>query len=355
MTKNYKNLISYVSGCPSTHNKTVRKSKIGVLVVNLGTPDSADYWGVRKYLSEFLSDRRVIDINPIKWQIILQGAILSIRPQVVAKAYQSIWNKELNESPLLTTTRAQAEKLQKKFDENVDDVVVDFAMRYGNPSIDSKMKALIKAGCRDILVMPLYPQYSATTTATVKDAVNACLKTITHQPNVRILPPYYKKDSYISRLNNSIQKTLQSIDFKPEKIIASYHGIPKRYLMQGDPYPCHCAVTSHLLCEKSGLEITKTFQSIFGREEWVKPYTEATVIEMAKSGIKNIAMIAPAFSTDCLETLEEIQYEIKDAFIENGGEKFAYIPCLNDTEDAIDMYFELAIEEMMGWIAPQKT
>ena len=326
----------------------IKKNKTGILIVNLGTPDSPTTKGIKVYLKEFLSDERVIEANKFIWQIILRLFILPFRSPKVAKSYASIWDRDKNESPLLVNTRNQAEKMQAKLG-----IPTYFAMRYGNPSIDSVIQKMNDDGIKEILVIPLYPQYSSATTATVVDKVNECLGKMRRQPTIRYARPYFQNKKYIEALNNSINNHLQDIDFKPEKIILSYHGIPRRYHKKGDPYPCHCKKTSRLLTEISPLNkdiFITTFQSIFGKQEWVKPYTNATLIKLGKSGVKNISIIAPAFASDCLETLEEICEELKDDFINAGGENFSYIPCLNDSDESIDMLCDIAKNELKGWI-----
>ncbi|MGB1361103.1 MAG: ferrochelatase, partial [Alphaproteobacteria bacterium] len=290
-------------------SKSKNQNKVGILIVNLGSPDEPTASSVRKYLRQFLSDRRVIQMNPVLWQIILNLFILPTRPKKVAKLYKSIWNNDKNEAPLKTETRKQAEKIQAK-----TGIPTYFAMRYQNPSILSTIKQMQNDGIDRVLVIPLYPQYSATTTASIMDDVGTSLSKLTKQPSIRIAPPYYENEKYISALNNSIKNTLQVIDFKPEKIIFSYHGIPKSYHKKGDPYPCQCKKTTKSVFAKSDFTDSEyfitSFQSLFGKEEWVKPYTNDTLISLAKSGVKNVAIIAPAFASDCLETTEEICEEL---------------------------------------------
>ncbi len=335
-------------------NKNPVEENIGVLLINLGTPDGTDIASLRRYLREFLSDYRVIEINKIKWQFILNAFILPSRPKKIQQAYKSIWNHHLNEGPLMTITRSQAEKLQTALNGCVHNVVVDYAMRYGNPSINSKLKSLLQRGCRHILIMPLYPHYSSPTTATVVDKVADSLKNMRRQPILRTLPPYMDEPIYIQALANSVTQHLKNLPYTPEHIIATYHGVPKRYITNGDPYRCHCKKTTKLLQAQLNLNIpfTTTFQSIFGKEEWVKPYTNVTLRKMAKDGVKNITTIAPAFSADCLETLEEIQQELCEDFISSGGQNFSYIPCLNDSNDGIHLLHHLTLRELQGWITP---
>ncbi|WP_319484516.1 ferrochelatase [uncultured Cohaesibacter sp.] len=339
---------------PDNH-PTVAFGKVGILLVNLGTPDGTDYKSMRRYLKEFLSDQRVIEEPKWKWWPILNGIILQTRPQKSGKAYASIWNKERNEGPLLTITRSQSEKLAERFDkmELGRPVEVEYAMRYGNPSIRSKIEALAEKGCERLLVLPLYPQYAAATTATVNDAVFDVLKTMRWQPALRTLPPYHDNPAYIDALAASLKSSLARLDFEPEVILASYHGIPKRYFENGDPYHCHCMKTSRLVREAMGWSadyMRTTFQSRFGPEEWLQPYTDKTVEGLARSGTKRIAVFNPGFSADCLETLEEIDGENRHIFMEHGGEQFAHLPCLNDSEEGMEMLALLAINELQGWV-----
>ncbi len=335
-------------------NKNPVAEHIGVLLINLGTPDGTDIPSLRRYLREFLSDYRVIEINKIKWQFILNTFILPNRPKKIQPAYKSIWNHRLNEGPLITITRSQTEKLQTALDGCVDNVIVEYAMRYGNPSIDSRLQSLLKRGCRHILIMPLYPHYSSPTTATVVDKVADSLKQMRRQPILRTLPPYMDDPVYIQALANSVTTHLQNLPYTPDYIVASYHGVPNRYITNGDPYRCHCKKTTKLLQQKLGLHIpfTTAFQSIFGKEQWVEPYTNVTLREMAKNGVKSVVMIAPAFSADCLETLEEIEAELRHDFISSGGKNYSYIPCLNDSSDGIHLLQHLTLRELQGWITP---
>ena len=337
---------------PAAH-PAVAFGKIGVLLVNLGTPDATDYWSMRRYLSEFLSDRRVVDINPLIWQPILNLVILTTRPQRSGKAYQSVWDKQLNESPLRTFTRAQGEKLAARLAALNPKLVVDWAMRYGNPSIESRLKGLQAAGCERILVFPLYPQYAAATTATVNDKAFEALAKLRWQPAVRTVPPYHDDPTYIEALASSVRTHLAGLKQQPEVVLASFHGIPQRYFDAGDPYHCHCMKTARLLREALGWEkgrLRPTFQSRFGREEWLKPYTDKTVEALAKEGVKRIAVITPGFASDCLETLEEIAVENAEIFKHNGGEEFSFIPCLNDSEDGMRVLETVVRRELMGWI-----
>ena len=314
--------------------------KTGVLIVNLGTPDSTGWWDVRKYLKEFLSDRRVIEVNPIIWQIILNVFILTLRPAKSAHAYKKIWFNKTNESPLLYYTRAQSEKLKEKIE--TKDIITDFAMRYGNPSIKSKLNSLKEKGCEKIIILPLYPQYAAATTATVCDEVYRSLMKMRWQPSLQIIPHYESEPLYIEALANSIRNKIKTISWKPDLIVASYHGIPKSYFDKGDPYQCYCQKTTRLLNEKlSEIKIETTFQSRFGPREWLTPYTDKTLESMPEKGIKNILVICPGFASDCVETLEEINIQGKESFLKKGGRNFDFIPCLNDNMDHINLFSSL--------------
>ena len=314
--------------------------KTGVLLINLGTPDSTNWWDIRKYLREFLSDRRVIEVNPIIWQVILNLFILTFRPSKTAHAYKKIWLKDQNESPLLYFTRSQANKLSNKIGE--EKVIVDFAMRYGNPSIKSKMNKLKDEGCENIIILPLYPQYAAATTATVCDEVYRSLMSMRWQPSLQIIPHYDSHSLYIDALVKSLEKKMNELDWKPDLIISSYHGIPKSYFDRGDPYHCYCHKTTRLMREKfSKVEIQTTFQSRFGPQEWLKPYTDKTLESLPKKGVKNLLVICPGFASDCVETLEEINIQGRDSFIESGGKNFDLVPCLNDNEDHINLFDNL--------------
>jgi len=318
----------------------VKFGKTGVLLVNLGTPDSTNWWDIRKYLKEFLSDRRVIEVNPIVWQIILNLFILTFRPSKTAHAYKKIWRKETNESPLLYFTRSQAIKLKEKIGN--ENIIIDFAMRYGNPSINLKLNLLKEAGCENIIILPLYPQYAAATTATVCDEVYRTLMKMRWQPSLQIIPHYESEELYINALVKSIENKIKSINWKPELIVSSYHGIPKKYFDQGDPYHCYCHKTTRLLKEKYSLiDIQTTFQSRFGPQEWLTPYTDKTLESLPKKGIRNLLVICPGFASDCVETLEEINIQGRESFLESGGENFDLIPCLNDSSDHIDLFEKL--------------
>src|ERR1700684_3740751 len=330
----------------------ITPQRVGVLLVNLGTPDSADAKGVRIYLKEFLSDPRVIENQGLLWKLALNGIILRTPPRRKARDYRKIWNLEKNESPLKTITRAQAEKLAADISDR-DHVVVDWAMRYGNPSIASRINALTAQGCERLLVMPLYPQYSAATSATVCDEVFRVLSEMRAQPTLRVTPPYYDDPDYIEALAVSIHAQLASLPFTPEAIVASFHGMPQEYVDKGDPYQAQCVATTEALRERMGLDASKlilTFQSRFGFDEWLKPYTDKTIAQLAKDRVRRIAVVTPGFSADCLETLEEIAQENAEIFKHHGGEAFAAIPCLNDSAAGMDVIRQLVLRELQGWI-----
>jgi ferrochelatase len=330
----------------------VRPGRIGVLLVNLGTPDTADARGVRVYLREFLSDPRVIEDQGLVWKLVLNGIILRIRPGRKARDYRKIWNAEKIESPLKTITRAQADKLTASISDH-DHLVVDWAMRYGNPSIRSRIDALTAQGCDRLLVVPLYPQYSAATSATVCDEVFRILAAMRAQPTLRVTPPYYDDPDYIEALAVSIDAHLATLPFQPELIVASFHGMPQKYVDNGDPYQAQCIATTEALRKRMGLDASRlllTFQSRFGFDEWLQPYTDKTMEKLAKDGVRRITVVMPGFSADCLETLEEIAQENAEIFKRNGGEQFAAIPCLNDSEAGMDVIRQLVLRELQGWI-----
>ena len=329
----------------------MRKGKIGVLLVNLGTPDSLDTSAIRRYLREFLSDTRVIELNKAIWYPILYGAVLTTRPKKTGANYAKIWNREKDESPLRTFTREQAERLAERL-ADMPEVVVDYGMRYGNPSMRDSVGRLIEAGCDRILSFPLYPQFSATTTATANDQLYRALMQLRHMPTARSVPPYYDEPVYIDALATSIERHLATLDFEPEVVLASYHGIPKSYFEKGDPYHCHCQKTTRLLRERLGWDerrLMTTFQSLFGKAEWIKPYTDKTVERLAGEGVKRIAIVNPGFSSDCIETLEEIDGEVREIFLHAGGEKFAHIPCLNASDEGMDVIEAMVRRELGGW------
>lgn len=326
--------------------------KVGVLLVNLGTPDGTSYGPMRRYLAEFLSDRRVIEWSRLIWYPILYGIVLNTRPRRSGRLYDRIWNHENNESPLRTYTRAQGEKLAKALSDQPN-VVVDWAMRYGQPSIESITDRLLQQGCERIVIFPLYPQYSATTTATVNDKFFEALMKKRFMPAIRTVPSYEAEPVYIDALARSIEKHLATLSFKPEVILTSYHGIPKSYSDKGDPYRQQCLETTRLLRERLGLgedEMRATFQSRFGPEEWLQPYTDETVKELAKNGVKLVAVLNPGFVADCLETVDEIGNEAAEEFLENGGENFSHIPCLNDSEEGMKVIETLVRRELLGWV-----
>lgn len=341
-----------MSHLPSDH-PPVKKPKVGVLLTNLGTPDATDYRSMRRYLSEFLSDRRVIELSPLLWQPILQGIILNVRPQKSGKAYESIWNKALDESPLRTITRNQADALTAHAAEHWPNVVVEWAMRYGNPSIASGLDKLAEQGCDRILLAPLYPQYSAATTATANDKAFEWFQKARWQPAVRTLPQYHDHPAYVQTIADSITEVIEGLDWQPDMVMTSFHGVPKEYLEKGDPYHCFCAKSGRLIQEAMGWPADKyiqTFQSRFGPKEWLQPYTDVTIEELAKQGVKNLVIATPGFSADCLETLEEIAIEGHEIFTEHGGENFAFVPCLNDSQRGIVLVNQLIEEELAGWI-----
>ena len=342
---------------PEAH-PPVRTRRIGVLITNLGTPDATDYWSMRRYLAEFLSDRRVIEAPRLLWWAILNGIILTIRPSRKGKDYDTIWNRELNESPLKTYTRSQSEKLQASLQAGLlgpdgTAIAVEWGMRYGNPSVKSALDRLNQQGCDRILLVPLYPQYAAATTATACDKTFEALMTMRWQPALRVAPPYADDPVYIEAVAQSIREGLAGLDFEPEVVIASFHGVPKDYLLKGDPYHCQCAKTARLI--RDALDMPQgrfllTFQSRFGAAEWLKPYTDETIKDLAAKGIKRLAVVTPGFSSDCLETIEEIGAENAEYFHHGGGERFARIPCLNDSPLGMKVIEAIVRRELMGWV-----
>ena len=319
-----------------TDHPKINFGKTGILLINLGTPDSTKWIDIRKYLKEFLSDRRVIEVNPFIWTIILNLFILTFRPSKTAKAYREIWMKKENMSPLRYYTESQSKKLSELIGD--EKIIVDYAMRYGNPSIKSKIKKLHEKGCENLIIVPLYPQYAAATTATVCDEVYRTLMKMRWQPSLRIVPHYESEPLYIDALVNSIKDKISKIDWKPDLIIASYHGIPKKYFDKGDPYHCYCHKTTRLISEKfKNVEIKTTFQSRFGPDEWLQPYTDKTLEKLPNEGKKNLLVICPGFASDCVETLEEIAIQGKESFLKSGGNNFDLISCLNDNQDHINL------------------
>lgn len=329
---------------PADH-PVVPPPRIGVLLVNLGTPDAPDQASVRRYLGEFLSDRRVIEIPSLLWQPILRGIILTTRPKKSAHAYQQVWTAE--GSPLAVHTRDTARALQQAMGPGV---LVDWAMRYGNPAIAGRLAAMREAGCDRILVAPLYPQYCAATTATANDAAFAALKAMRWQPAIRTLPPYHDDPDYITTIAAAIRGHIAGLSFRPDALLASFHGMPERTLRLGDPYHCHSVKTVRLLREQLDLPVHMSFQSRFGRAKWLEPETEATLARLVGEGVRNIVVATPGFSADCLETLEEIAMRAKDVFLAEGGKNFAYLPCLNASPEAITLYQRLLGRELSGWM-----
>ena len=335
---------------PEAH-PAVRSGRVGVLLMNLGTPDATDYWSMRRYLKQFLSDRRVIEVPRLLWWPILNLIILTVRPGRKGKDYDKIWNKERHEGPLKTITRAQAEKLGAALADA--GVVVDWAMRYANPPVATRVAALKAQGCDRILLVPLYPQYAAATTATACDDAFRALMDLRWQPSIRVAPPYYEDPAYIEAIAASIREHLATVGFEPEALVASFHGMPQKYLERGDPYHCQCQKTSRLVREKLGWPAERwhtTFQSQFGTDPWLQPYTIDTMERLAKTGIRRLAIVSPGFSADCLETLEELDMENRARFMEHGGEKFTYIPCLNDGALGMRMIEAIVRRELSGWI-----
>lgn len=336
---------------PKDH-PNVAHGRVGVLLLNLGTPDGTDYWSMRRYLKEFLSDERVIEEPKWKWWPILNFIILTVRPGRKGRDYATIWNNEKDEGPLKTITRSQAEQLAARLASHPN-VVVDWAMRYANPTTESRIKALFEQGCDRILLVPLYPQYAAATTATAADHAFRALMKMRWQPAVRVAPSYHDEPAYIAALAKSMQASLAKLDFEPERIIATFHGMPEKYFAQGDPYHCQCQKTSRLLREALGWPADRwltTFQSRFGNDPWLQPYTDKTVERLAAEGIKRLALVAPGFSADCLETLEELDGENRHIFEGGGGEKFAYLPALNDSDEGIDAIEAVVRRELSGWL-----
>ena len=322
----------------------IAEQKIGVLLINLGTPDAPEARAVRRYLAEFLSDPRVIEIHPLAWRPILHGIVLRTRPKKSAEAYNQVWTNE--GSPLRAIAHRQTEALRHR----LPDVSVHYAMRYGNPGIAAALNNMVSEGCTRILAAPLYPQYCAATTATANDAIFAALARMRWQPALRMLPPYYDDPLYIDALTNNLTRQLKALDFEPERLLLSFHGMPIRTLELGDPYHCHCQKTARLLGEALGREVDVAFQSRFGRAKWLEPATEATLAKYARDGVKRIAVAAPGFSADCIETLEELGIRGRRTFIDGGGEYFALLDCLNDSPEGMAMLTQLVSRELAGWL-----
>lgn len=340
------------SGPRPPNHPAVKPRNVGVLLINLGTPDGTDYASMWRYLREFLSDPRVIELPRPVWYPILYGIVLNTRPSKSGANYRKIWNTERDESPLRTITRAQTERLAERLSD-LSQVRVDWGMRYGNPSIKSAVNRLAAQGCDRIVAFPLYPQYSATTTATANDQLYRALMKMRWQPTVRSIPAYYDEPVYIEALARSIETHLAGLDFEPEVVLASYHGIPKAYFEKGDPYHCHCVKTTRLLRERLGWDekrLITTFQSRFGAQEWLQPYTDKTVERLAREGVKSIAVVNPGFSADCIETLEEIAGEAAEIFHHAGGRNFSHIPCLNDSDNGMAVIETVVRRELQGWI-----
>jgi protoporphyrin/coproporphyrin ferrochelatase len=330
----------------------IKPSRIGVLLVNLGTPEATDYWSMRRYLKQFLSDRRVIEVNRVLWWLILNLVILSFRPTKSGHAYSAIWNRERNESPLKTITRAQSDALANALKDN-DALHVDWAMRYGKPAIDDRLQAMKDEGCDRILVFPLYPQYSASTVASVVDNVGWAMENMRWQPTIRVVPPYFAQAAYVNAIAESLTSHLKSLPWKPDRILMAFHGLPREYLDKGDPYHCQCQKTARLVRQKLGMttdQLQLVFQSRFGRAEWLKPYAQDTVEALPEQGIKNLVMISPGFASDCVETLEELAMGLKETFEENGGEHFSVVPCLNASPASISMLETITRNELAGWL-----
>ena len=328
----------------------IRTPKVGLLLMNLGTPEATDYWSMRRYLKEFLSDRRVIEVNRWLWWAILNLVILTFRPRKSGHAYKAVWNIEKNESPLKTFTRGQSEKLSKILTN--PKLIVDWAMRYGKPPIAKRLAALQDQGCDRIVLFPLYPQYSAATTATALDKAYDALKTMRWQPAIRTVPPYFDHPAYIDAIAESLKTHVASLSWQPDRILLAFHGLPREYLDKGDPYHCHCQKTARLVREKLGYSkdfAQIVFQSRFGPAEWLQPYAQETVENLAAEGVKNLLMISPGFSSDCVETLEELSIGLQETFHEKGGVNFSVVPCLNDSAISLKLLALLANEELKGW------
>lgn len=330
---------------PPADHPAIPQPRIGVLLINLGTPDAPEPRAVKRYLGEFLSDRRVVELPAIAWQPILRGIILNTRPKKSAHAYSQVWTE--NGSPLAAVTRAQAEGLKDAFG---PEVLVDWGMRYGNPAIGERLRAMKAAGCERILLAPLYPQYCAATTATANDKAFAALAGMRWQPAIRTLPPYHDHPAYIDALAQTVREDLAKLSFTPDAIVASFHGMPQRTLELGDPYHCHCQKTGRLLSEALGTELVVAFQSRFGRAKWLGPATDDTLAALARAGKRRVAIVAPGFSADCVETLEELAIRGRETFEEAGGTDFAYLPCLNAEPVGLRMLRSILAAELAGWL-----
>ncbi|NBS12146.1 MAG: ferrochelatase [Gammaproteobacteria bacterium] len=340
---------------PADHPR-IPAPRIGVLLINLGTPDGTDYWSMRRYLSEFLSDQRVVELPKPLWQLILQGPILTFRPSKSGRAYRKIWNTALDESPLRTFTRSQTEAMAARFP--AETVTVDYAMRYGQPSIPDRVQALMDAGCTRILCVPLYPQYSASTTGSVVDRLGESLRKMRWQPTLRVVPPFYDDPLYIQHLAAHVRRQIDALETPPEVLVASFHGVPKEYLMKGDPYHCQCQKTARLLREALGwpeAQYRVAFQSRFGPKEWLKPYADELITELGQSGVKQVAVVSPAFFSDCVETLEEIQIGLAETFEAAGGHTLTALACLNASDEGLAILEGLIRRELMGWYPADST
>ncbi|MCP4999038.1 MAG: ferrochelatase [Hyphomicrobiales bacterium] len=340
-----------VSPLPEQHVQ-VASGRIGVLLINLGTPDATDYWSMRRYLKEFLSDRRVVEANRLVWWLVLNGIVLSKRPRKSGRAYQQIWDKKRDESPLKTITRSQSEILAEHYHTNKA-IEVSWAMRYGSPKIAEQISNLKSSGCDQILLFPLYPQYSAATTATALDKTFEALQSMRWQPAIRTVPPYFEEPEYIAALADSIRQHIETLAWKPEVVLASFHGLPEEFLTRGDPYYCHCQKTARLLKQRlnfSENELIPTFQSRSGRAKWLQPYTDETIENLARDGVKNLLVVTPGFAADCLETLEEIEIRGAKLFHKSGGENFSMVPCLNDSAGSVGMLRSIIDRELQGWV-----
>lgn len=332
---------------PPADHPPILKPRVGVLLINLGTPDGPDVRSVRRYLAEFLSDRRVVELPALLWQPILRGFVLTTRPKKSAHAYSQVWTPE--GSPLAAVTARQAVALKDAWGPGV---LVDWAMRYGRPAIAERLQAMKDAGCDRILLAPLYPQYCAATTATANDKAFEVLAGMRWQPAIRTLPPYHDDPAYIGALKDAVERELAALPFAPDAVVASFHGMPQRTLEMGDPYHCHCQKTGRLLAEALGRELIVTFQSRFGSAKWLEPATDTVLEALPGKGVKRVAILAPGFSADCLETLEELAIRGRESFVEAGGTDFAYLPCLNDGAEGLAMLTDLIGRELEGWVRP---